>query len=180
MIITSYFIGYFLFGIPGGYLAYRFSARSLIGLTLTVASYLNILVPISSRTSWSLLIACRFAIGACHGAMWPAFASFWTQWAPPSERSRLIGWGFAGVQLGYAVTEPLGDFLCDHGFDGGWPSMFYIFGSVGFVWFIIWMVQTSDMPTDQRSIVDRERDYIEAETKESHKIKHAVNELLFL
>jgi len=60
--------------------------------------------------------------------MWPAASTMWSRWAPPGERSRLIAFGNAGSQIGNVVALPLGGFLCVNGFDGGWPSIFYVFG----------------------------------------------------
>lgn len=34
----------------------------------------------------------------------------------------------AGVHLGNIITFPLSGVLCQYGFDGGWPSVFYVFG----------------------------------------------------
>lgn len=32
--------------------------------------------------------------------VWPAFSGFWSAWAPPGERSRLISISNAGAQIG--------------------------------------------------------------------------------
>ena len=33
-----------------------------------------------------------------------------------------------GTNIGSVVTFSASGFLCERGFDGGWPSIFYIFG----------------------------------------------------
>lgn len=65
------------------------------------------------------------------------------------------------------VALPLGAFLCVNGFDGGWPSIFYVFGIFGVVWFVFWMVFASDKPSQNRFISEREREYVEDETRET-------------
>jgi predicted MFS family arabinose efflux permease len=34
------------------------------------------------------------------GVFWPAMSSLWAYWAPPAERSRLVGVANAGAQIG--------------------------------------------------------------------------------
>lgn len=87
-------------------------------------------------------------------------------WAPPNERSRIIGIANAGSQIGNVIALPLGGWLCVAGLDGGWPSIFYLFGGVGVIWFVLWLVVASDSPDDNRIIRDTERDYVLKETQE--------------
>jgi MFS family permease len=65
------------------------------------------------------------------------------------------------------IALPLGGFLCVNGLDGGWPSIFYLFGLVGIIWFVIWMVCASDSPTKHKFIGENEQDYIVEQTKET-------------
>ena len=65
--------------------------------------------------------------------MYPAAQALWSNWAPPNERSRLIGFSYAGGQFGNAIIFPIGGFLCAYGFDGGWPSVFYVIGECFYV-----------------------------------------------
>lgn len=62
------------------------------------------------------------------GAVWPAISMLYVNWAPPLEKSRLIGFSTAGVNIGNIVALQMGGWLCEDGFDGGWGSIFYIFG----------------------------------------------------
>ena len=38
---------------------------------------------------------------------------------------------FTGTYLGNIISFPLSGVLCQYGFDGGWPSVFYLFGKQG-------------------------------------------------
>jgi hypothetical protein len=46
---------------------------------------------------------------------------------------------FTGAQFGTVITLPLSGLLCQHGFDGGWPTVFYVFGALGVLWFLFWI-----------------------------------------
>ena len=45
-----------------------------------------------------------------------------------NERSSLVGFSSSGAWVGNIIALPFGGYLCENGFDGGWASMFYIFG----------------------------------------------------
>ncbi len=62
------------------------------------------------------------------GAFWPSVSSYWTYWAPQTERSRIIGISSAGSRIGNVFGFLIGGYLCAEGFAGGWPSIFYTFG----------------------------------------------------
>ncbi len=94
-------------------------------------------------------------------------SSLWAYWAPPSERSRLVGIANAGSQIGNVVAFSLGGYLCVNGFDGGWPSIFYVFGIIGIVWTVLWLALTAKSPADHHFISEKEREYIIANTKKS-------------
>ncbi len=61
----------------------------------------------------------------------------------------------------------MGGFLCVNGFDGGWPSIFYVFGAAGLLWSIVWFLILSDSPRTNRFIKDREKYYILDVTKDT-------------
>lgn len=55
---------------------------------------------------------------------------------------------------------PLSGLLAEYGFDGGWPSIFYIFGVVGVIWSLafIWLVY--EEPSAHPTIDEKEKKYI--------------------
>lgn len=55
---------------------------------------------------------------------------------------------------------PLSGLLSEHGFDGGWPSIFYVFGFVGVVWSVIFLIFVYEDPSTHPKINDKEKKYI--------------------
>ena len=51
--------------------------------------------------------------------------------------------------------------LCDYGFAGGWPSVFYVFGMVGCVWSAAWFLLCYDSPATHPRMSTAERQYWE-------------------
>ena len=64
---------------------------------------------------------------------------------------------FLGAQFGTVVSLPISGLLCQYGFAGGWPSVFYVFGTCGIVWFAFWMFFVHDSPAKHPRISDAER-----------------------
>jgi hypothetical protein len=54
--------------------------------------------------------------------------NWWGFWMPNSEKGSLISFIGSGGNIGVMIAFSLGGYLCIHGFDGGWPAIFYIFG----------------------------------------------------
>ncbi|XP_014665689.1 PREDICTED: uncharacterized transporter slc-17.2-like isoform X2 [Priapulus caudatus] len=66
-----------------------------------------------------------------------------------------------GAQVGNVITMPISGLLCKYGFDNGWGSIFYVFGILGVLWFIGWMLLVYDTPSVHPRISKEELDYIQ-------------------
>lgn len=55
---------------------------------------------------------------------------------------------------------PLSGILAEHGFAGGWPSIFYVFGAIGVVWSLAFLWLCSEDPQTCPSISHNERTMI--------------------
>uniref|UniRef100_A0A2C9K193 Major facilitator superfamily (MFS) profile domain-containing protein n=1 Tax=Biomphalaria glabrata TaxID=6526 RepID=A0A2C9K193_BIOGL len=161
LIHGSLFWGYIVTNLAGGILATRYGGKHVIGLSLLLAAILTILVPVVSRASITGLMVLRFLTGAAQGFVSPAMQSLWTHWAPPLESSRLRSFCFAGSQVAKVITYPISGLLCEYGFDGGWPSVFYLQGLIGILWYIAWTFLVFDSPAQHPRISAEERVYIE-------------------
>ena len=80
--------------------------------------------------------------------------SLFSDWSPPSERSRHSTIAFGGAQLGTIVALPIGGLLCQY---VSWDSVFYVFGVLGIVWFALWMYLVSNSPATCRFIKSEEK-----------------------
>jgi len=66
----------------------------------------------------------------------PAMNNILSKWVPVAERSRSLALVYSGMYLGSVTGLAFSPFLI-HQY--GWPSVFYSFGSLGTVWFCIWL-----------------------------------------
>lgn len=55
---------------------------------------------------------------------------------------------------------PLSGILSEYGFDGGWPSIFYVFGAVGTIWCVAFLLMVYEDPESHPRISEDEKKYI--------------------
>jgi MFS transporter, ACS family, solute carrier family 17 (sodium-dependent inorganic phosphate cotransporter), member 5 len=159
-VLSAYFYGYALTQIAGGYLATKFGAKRVLASSIFIASIFTLLTPLASEINYILAFTARFVIGVFHGLYWPAMSTMWSFWAPPTERSRLVGFANGGTQIGNVVSLTTSAFLCTQPIANGWPLIFYLGGGIGIVWTIVWMLTTSDSPTNHKFITEDEKSYV--------------------
>jgi len=160
LILGSFFYGYILTQVPGGWLAARVGAKYVFGFGVLCTSVFTLFTPAAAQHSVGMLLLVRILEGLGEGVTFPAMHAMWSSWAPPLERSKLCTLSYAGLQLGTILGLPITGVLCASEFWGGWPSVFYIFGAVGVAWFVIWMMFTYDKPANHPRISIKEKEYI--------------------
>ncbi|XP_063772886.1 sialin isoform X1 [Pseudophryne corroboree] len=156
-ILGSFFYGYILTQIPGGYFAGKIGGKLLLGCGILGTAVFTLLTPLAADLGAGYLIAVRALEGLGEGVTFPAMHAMWSSWAPPLERSRLLSLSYAGAQLGTVVSLPVSGLICYY---VNWIYVFYIFGALGVLWFIMWLIFVSDTPQTHRTISDSEKEYI--------------------
>jgi len=147
--------------IPAGWLADRYGGKWLFGGSILISSVISLLSPVGARAHFGILLFLRVLLGMCEGFLFPAVHALVVRWSAPKYRSTVVAFIFLGLPLGIVVGMLLSGFLCDHGFAGGWPSVFYVFGMVGCVWSAAWFVLCYDSPATHPRISTTEREYWE-------------------
>eukprot|EP01119_Soliformovum_irregulare_P021509 TRINITY_DN7174_c0_g2_i2.p1 TRINITY_DN7174_c0_g2~~TRINITY_DN7174_c0_g2_i2.p1 ORF type:complete len:390 (-),score=81.92 TRINITY_DN7174_c0_g2_i2:104-1273(-) len=158
-ILSSFFAGYILTQVPGGWLASKFGGKWVLGISVVGTAVLTLVTPISAKSIYSLMTV-RILEGVGEGMSFPAMHALMAKWAPPAERSRMGTLVYGGAYLGTIVAFPVSGLLASSDFLGGWPSVFYVFGVVGCIWFIVWAMLAASTPSEDRFISAIERDYI--------------------
>ncbi|KAJ8952110.1 hypothetical protein NQ314_007603, partial [Rhamnusium bicolor] len=156
-ILSSFFYGYITTQLFGGYLAARIGGKRIFGAGIAVTAGLTLITPWLAKTNVYLLLAVRIIEGIFEGVTYPCVHAVWSKWAPPLERSRLATIAFSGSYVGTVVSMPLSSYLASA---FGWPSIFYCFGTIGLIWYLIWMVGVADTPEQDARISPEELKYI--------------------
>nr|CAG4638404.1 EOG090X04X8 [Cyclestheria hislopi] len=157
LLLASFFYGYIITQLPGGWLAPRMGAAKLYGLGILSTAILTVLTPVIATSGLAPLIAVRVLEGILEGVTFPAMHALWSQWAPPLERSKLVTAAYSGNYFGTVISMVVCGLLAEH---LGWPSIFYVFGGFALLWCILWFVFVKESPAEDRFISKEELDYI--------------------
>ncbi|RWS25607.1 Sialin-like protein [Leptotrombidium deliense] len=160
IVMASFFWGYVLTQVPGGRLAEMFGSKHLLGLGVFVTSVLTLLSPIAARMGDKAFIFCRFLEGLFEGVTFPAMHAMIARWFPKFERGLMATIIYSGAQIGTVVTMGLAGQLIDANLFGGWPSVFYVLGVLGVIWYILWTYLVFETPQEHSFISKGELKYI--------------------
>jgi len=142
-------------------MADRFGGRWLFGGCILLSSVIALLTPSAARIHIVLMIILRVLSGLGEGVMFPAIYALIARWSVPKHRSFVVSILFIGYSVGTVVGMLLSGVLCDYGFAGGWPSVFYVFGMFGCVWSVAWFLLCYNSPSTHPRISTAERKYWE-------------------
>ncbi|XP_063486103.1 sialin isoform X11 [Symphalangus syndactylus] len=96
-ILGSFFYGYIITQIPGGYIASKIGGKLLLGFGILGTAVLTLFTPIAADLGVGPLIVLRALEGLGEGVTFPAMHAMWSSWAPPLERSKLLSISYAGT-----------------------------------------------------------------------------------
>lgn len=154
LVLSSFFLGYLLFQVPGGWLASRYGGKVVMGVAVAWWSLWTLLTPIAAAISLPVLYAARIAMGLGEAATFPAAYYLGSRWYPQSERSRFVAILLSGVPLGTVFALLTTGWIVTQ---WGWQSVFYIFGGFGFVVVALWFSFVHDSPSQHPRISGDER-----------------------
>ncbi|KAK3548793.1 hypothetical protein QTP70_020680 [Hemibagrus guttatus] len=158
LIHGSFFWGYIVTQIPGGFISNKLAANRVFGAAIFLTSVLNMFIPSAARVHYGCVMFVRILQGLVEGVTYPACHGMWSKWAPPLERSRLATTSFCGSYAGAVIAMPLAGVLVQY---VGWPSVFYIYGVFGIIWYTFWLLLAYESPAVHPTISEEERTYIE-------------------
>ncbi|XP_016320788.1 vesicular glutamate transporter 3 [Sinocyclocheilus anshuiensis] len=170
LIHGSFFWGYIVTQIPGGFISNKLAANRVFGAAIFLTSVLNMFIPSAARVHYGCVMFVRILQGLVEGVTYPACHGMWSKWAPPLERSRLATTSFCGSYAGAVIAMPLAGILVQY---VGWPSVFYIYGVFGIIWYIFWLLLAYNSPAIHPTISEEERAYIETSIGEGANLMSA-------
>lgn len=147
LISAVFFLGYFLFQIPGAAFAARRSAKALIFWALILWGTFSALTGVVKTIP--MLLVVRFLLGAVEGVVMPAMLVWLTRWFSKRERSRANTLLILGNPLTLLWASILSGYLIQA---LGWQMMFVLEGLPSIVWAFIWWKMAEDKPAQAKWI----------------------------
>lgn len=168
IVLSSFFWGYIVTHLPGGMLAEKFGGKYSLGLGILSTAIFTLLTPVA--VEWgdvTALIVLRVLMGLGEGTTFPALNAMLAQWTPPEERSMIGSLVFAGAQLGTVFGTLLSGMILHY---YSWPAVFYVFGMLGALWFLVWVLVCYNNPYEHPFISEKEVKYLhERMSEHTHK-----------
>ncbi|MBO1207456.1 MFS transporter [Mammaliicoccus sciuri] len=155
-LLASFFsLGYALMQVPSGILAEKFGPKKMLTIALLWWSAFTILTGIVKNHG--LLYLVRFLFGVGEAPMYPSNAVFNSYWFNKNEKGRASSALLAGSYFG-PVIAPIVTIAIMNAF--GWQAVFYIFGLVGIVIAILWVIIAKDLPEQHKMVNEAEKRFI--------------------
>uniref|UniRef100_A0A1B6BXP3 Major facilitator superfamily (MFS) profile domain-containing protein n=2 Tax=Clastoptera arizonana TaxID=38151 RepID=A0A1B6BXP3_9HEMI len=161
LIFSALYWSYVTMQIPFGLLVERFGPRYILIFSVFLSTSSYLLTPLVTVNLGSNgLIVTRFIMGFGLAAIYPSINILLSHWAPPLERSKLGGLIFVGENIGIIMSMALSGLILGNS-KGNWPLLFYVYGSFGVVWLILWYFLGYDSPSVHPHISNKEKKYLE-------------------
>ena len=155
-VFSAFTLAYAIFEIPSGWLGDTIGPRKV--LTRIVLWWSAFTMATGAAWTYLSLLTFRFLFGAGEAGAFPNASKSFSQWFPVRERGRAHGIIFMGTRLGGALAPPLAVALIA---SVGWRASFWIFGSLGIFWAILWWRWFRDDPASHASVNPEELQIIQ-------------------
>lgn len=142
-VLSSFFVGYLVMQILGGILSNRYGGRNIFLIAVVLWSLFTLLTPVAAYVSFAMLLLVRLMLGVGEGAAYPAAYNLIHGWMRVNERSRAISVITAAAAIGTVFALLVTGVIIER---FGWPSVFYLFGSIGLIWSLFWLKQIPSAP----------------------------------
>ncbi|MBF13246.1 MAG: MFS transporter [Legionellales bacterium] len=157
IVLGSFYIGYMLTQIYGGVLSDRMGAKIVLGVGLLVWSLFTLITPWAFFGGFIALIIARIGMGLGEGITFPAWHSLYARWIPFSERARSVAITNSAIPIGTIFGLVVTPIII---LNLGWQWAFYLYGGLGFIWYVFWENILQSTPKEDNNISPEELDFI--------------------
>ena len=157
-----FFLGYFLFEIPGTLIVERTGARRWIARIMVTWGVVAMIMA-AVRTPLQFY-GLRFLLGIAEAGFFPGIIVYLTHWFPARERAKALSLFTAAIPVSNMLGAPLSGLLLDVHWAGlaGWRWLFVLEGAPAIVLGLLTPLVLTDRPADARWLAADERAWLQA------------------
>ncbi len=155
VLLSAFFWGYVITQVPGGLIAAKYSAKTVILVVLIVWGITAILTGLAQN--FTELIIVRVIMGLAEGAVWPAFAIIIANWFPDQERGKAAMLSLLSLPLSSVIMAPIAGWMI---YTWNYHVMFVLQGIPPIIFAIIFWRIGADSPAKATFLSADERDYL--------------------
>lgn len=159
IILSSFYVGYLIMQVMGGFLADRFGGKVVLGLGVLIWSFFTIATPWAAFSGMIGLLAARIGMGLGEAVTFPSVYSLITRWFPVHEKAKAVAFNASGIPIGTVFALVVTPIIVS---ELGWEWAFYLFGLVGVVWYAAWHLVVTNTPAEHPRIAAAEMQFIAA------------------
>ncbi|MBN2520604.1 MAG: MFS transporter [Bacteroidales bacterium] len=165
-VLGAFIITYGLFQMPLGLWGDLKGQRKVLSIIVIWWSLFTVFTGMAN--GFIALLIIRFMFGIGEAGAYPCMTGSITKWFPKKESAKAQGFIWAASRMGGAMT-PFVVYPVIHSL--GWRMAFYILGSLGFIWVIVWYFWYRDNPEEKKGITKAELEIINADRQIKEKVK---------
>ncbi|XP_058803911.1 putative inorganic phosphate cotransporter [Phymastichus coffea] len=160
VILSAFYWGYAFTQPFYGSLSEKYGGKYFLGLSIFIPSVISFFTPILISWGGSMALICtRVISGIANGAMYPVSNTMVSQWTTPNERTKIVNAIYTGASLGLFLGIVIPGLIIKYS-DMGWAAVFYLFGTIGIIWFPTWTLFVYNNPPEHPFISQEEREYL--------------------
>jgi sugar phosphate permease len=147
LVLAAFTWAYALGQVPSGWFGDRFGPKRVLAVIMTLWSVTAVMT--GAAFGFGSLFGARFLLGLSESGAFPVASRGMQLWFPRVERGRIQGTTHFFSRFAIAVTPFIaGSILLAF----GWRAIFYIFGSMGIVWAIVFGIFYRNIPEEHKGV----------------------------
>ncbi|XP_030754151.1 putative inorganic phosphate cotransporter [Sitophilus oryzae] len=170
VILSSIFWSYITLQVVAGYVGRTYGVKYFLLGAYIVNCIGQLLIPLAAEHLGSTgVILCRIIQGFGQSFLYPSGHVILGTWVPFEERTTLGNIMWSGIYLGSIFGSVSAGYICESWL--GWPFLFYLMGSLGLAWSVLWTIFGQSSPDTHPRITKEEKKYIQASLKQESNIQ---------
>ena len=147
LVLAAFTWAYALGQVPSGWFGDRFGPKRVLVVIMSLWSVTAVMT--GAAFGFASLFGARFLLGLSESGAFPVASRGMQLWFPRIECGRIQGTTHFFSRLAVAVTPFIaGSILLAF----GWRAIFYIFGSLGIVWAIVFSIFYRNIPEEHKGV----------------------------